>query len=84
MKVDIIKQDDQCVVRGYWAIETQQMYSGSFKEYCFTSTEKVTIFKLSLALQSKRAILVYGSSPSGKSYCISNLALMWDSGIDVG
>ncbi|CBK22809.2 uncharacterized protein [Blastocystis hominis] len=78
LRVDIIKQDDQCVVRGYWDIETRQMYSGSFKEYCFTSTEKVTIFKLSLALQSKRAILVYGSSPSGKSYCISNLALMWD------
>ena len=67
LKVDIVKQYDQCIVRGYWDIETQQKYSEYFKAYCFTSTEKVTIFKLSLALQSKRAILVYGSSPSGKS-----------------
>ena len=78
LKVEIDKQDDHCVVRGYWEIVTKNMYSGLFREWCFTSTEKVTVFKMSLALQSKRAILVYGASPSGKSYTISNIALMWD------
>ena len=53
------------------------MYSGTFKEWCFTTSELLTMFKLCLAHKSKRAMLLYGPSPSGKSYTISKVAEMY-------
>ena len=75
--VTIVKRDDHCVVTSFWEVVIPTTYNDCFHEWCFTTSELFTVFKLSLALLSKRAILVYGSSPSGKSYTISSIADMW-------
>ena len=78
INISIEKKEDRCIINGFCTIDTNCLYNGSFKEWCFTTSEHLTMFKLCLALKSKRAMLLYGPSPSGKSYVISKVAEMYD------
>ena len=76
VEFNVIKNEDTCTVTGFWDLEVPTPYNPSFKEWALSTSECLTVYKLSMALRSKRAILVYGSSPSGKSYSILNVAQM--------
>ena len=72
----VIKSEEKCTVTGFWNLDIPTSYDSSFREYALSTSENLVVYKLSMALRSKRAILVYGASPSGKSYSIKSVAQM--------
>ena len=78
LEVTIQKYADHCVIAGYWLIDTKCQYAPDFKEWCFTSTERATLFRLCVALQSSFPLLLTGMSPGGRMFVVSNLAKLWN------
>ena len=75
--VRIRREGSRCLLSGHCDASVPVDCQPNFQEWSFTEGEARTAFKLTLALHGQRAILLYGPSPSGKTYVIQQTAAMW-------
>ena len=77
-KIYIEKKETECWINGYSSIHTHTVWNPEFKEWCFTTSEIQTVYQLAVALNAKQPLILYGPSPSGKTYTISKVALIYN------
>ena len=77
LHVRIRREGSRCLLSGHCDASVPSDCQSNFQEWSFTEGEARTAFKLTLALRGQRAILLYGPSPSGKTYVVQQTAAMW-------
>lgn len=76
--ISIEKKDSHCLVNGYSTINTNCSYNPAFQVWSFITSEYDIVYKTSIALKTARPILLSGPSPSGKSFTLNQMALMYN------